>query len=331
MTDHPTHSDIEQYVLAALPAVDLLRVDDHLTTCDACRRLAVNSADTSRRLAATVSAIHRELALSPEQEAALSKVSRFSGRWGAFGAIAATAAIVANILWGTLKPATPPPPSVAIVVPAPAPTAPPATPADPLTAAERRLVDETLARGDFSRPRVLDRLRTPSGTLMGTRTPVVTFAALRPAASVVDTERPTFEWTAAEGTGAKYRVSVYDEAFGPVAASAWLNDTRWTMVRPLPRGNTYTWQVTARVGGHETTAPAPPQPEARFSVTSVEQTRQLADLRTRAGDAHVALAVLLADAGVLDEAERELALASAANPGSSAVKRLQDSLRALRP
>ena len=63
----------------------------------------------------------------------------------------------------------------------------------------------------------------------------------------------------------------------------------------------------------------------------MEQTNQLAELRKRAGDSHVALAVLLADAGVLDEAERELTLASAANPGSSAVKRLQESLRTLRP
>jgi hypothetical protein len=58
---------------------------------------------------------------------------------------------------------------------------------------------------------------------------------------------------------------------------------------------------------------------------------QLSELRRRAGDSHVALAVLLADAGVLDEAERELTLASQANPASSAVKRLQESLNSLRP
>jgi hypothetical protein len=334
VTEHLTSTEIEQYVGASLPALDLLRADDHLAACDACRLLAVGSSDAPRRLVSVVSAIRRDLALSPEQEATLSRVSRFPnrtlmtnrlGRWGTLAALAATAAIVANIIWGTLKPGTPRPATAVAAV-----TVPQATPADPLTPSERRLVDETVARGDFSRPRVLDALRTPTSALMGTRTALASFAAVRPQAVVVDTERPTFEWTGAE-RGAEYRVSVYDEAFGPVAASDWLRETQWTMVRPLPRGKAYTWQVTARVGGRDTTVPAPPQPEARFRVTSVEQNTQLAELRKRAGDSHVALAVLLADAGVLDEAERELTRASAANPGSSAVKRLQESLRTLRP
>jgi len=338
VTEHLTSSELEQYVLSTLPPVDLLRVDDHLASCDACRLLAVNALDTPRRLTATVSALRRELALSPEQEAALWKVSRFPerpsmtkwlARWGTFGALAATAAIVANIIWGTrTKPVSPPSPSMAA---APARATPSAAPVDLLTAEERRLVDDTLARGTISPPRALDALRMPSGTLMGTTKPIATLAALRPVAAVVDSDRPTFEWTAAAESGAEYRVSVYDEAFGPVAASGWLKATQWTMVRPLARGKTFTWQVTARAGGQETTAPAPPQPEARFKVTSVEQSAQLADLRRRAGNSHVALAVMLADAGVLDEAERELTLASAANPGSSAVKRLQDSIRAMRP
>ena len=322
MTEHLTSTDIEQYVLATLAAADLLRVDDHLAACDACRLLAVSSSDAPRRLVATVSAFRRDLAIAPDREATLTKVTL--RRWGTLAALAATAALAANIIWGTLKPTPPPPAAIVASVPAS-----PAAPGDPLTPAERRLVDETVARGTFSASPALETLRTPTGALMGTRVALVTFAAVRPQ-SVVDTERPTFEWTSAD-SGAEYRVAVYDEAFGPVAASGWVRETRWTMVRPLPRGKTFTWQVTARVGGRETTVPAPPQPEARFRVTSVEQTMQLTELRKRAGDSHVALAVLLADAGVLDEAERELTLASAANPGSSAVKRLQDSLRTLRP
>src|SRR5581483_848700 len=49
--------------------------------------------------------------------------------------------------------------------------------------------------------------------------------------------------------------------------------------------------------------PAPPQPEARFIVTDAKQHTNLASLRSRAGGSHVALAVLLARAGVLDEAQ----------------------------
>jgi len=62
-------------------------------------------------------------------------------------------------------------------------------------------------------------------------------------------------------------------------------------------------------------------------VTDAKQHADLATLRRRAGGSHVALAVLLANAGVIDDAQRELSLAHAANPGSSAVRRLQESLK----
>ena len=51
-------------------------------------------------------------------------------------------------------------------------------------------------------------------------------------------------------------------------------------------------------------------------------------MRTRLAGAHEELAVLLARAGLLDDAERELGLAEAADPQSSSVKRLHESLRA---
>ena len=164
---------------------------------------------------------------------------------------------------------------------------------------------------------------------MGEPARLSTLAATSPVGVVIDDDRPTFVWSGLS-SGAEYRVSIFDEAFEPVAESGWQTDVRWTIDRRLARGKSYTWQVTARTDGRETTVPAPPQPEARFSVTSVEQSAQLADFRRRAGESHLALAVLLAEAGVLDEAERELTLASAANPSSSAVKRLQTSLSALR-
>jgi hypothetical protein len=155
------------------------------------------------------------------------------------------------------------------------------------------------------------------------------FGPTYPVGVVVDADQPTLEWSPADNAS-EYRVSVFDESFNVIATSGWLKDTHWTLETPLSRGRSYVWQVTARVDDREVVASAPPQPESRFAVTSIEQSAQLAALRKRAGDSHLALAVLLAEAGVLDEAERELILARAANPESSAVKRLQGSLSALR-
>ncbi|HXD73813.1 MAG TPA: hypothetical protein VN628_08760 [Vicinamibacterales bacterium] len=88
--------------------------------------------------------------------------------------------------------------------------------------------------------------------------------------------------------------------------------------------------MTARLRDREIVAPVPPQPDATFRITTEAQSARLGELRRRAGESHVALAMLLAESGVLDEAERELTLARFANPESSAVRRVQAALDLLR-
>ena len=61
-----------------------------------------------------------------------------------------------------------------------------------------------------------------------------------------------------------------------------------------------------------------------------QRERWLEIAREMAGQALRVLAVARKERATLADAEREMTLASAANPGSSAVKRLQDSLLALR-
>ncbi len=228
-------------------------------------------------------------------------------------------------MWGTRTPqpaSVPAPPATAVAQVAPAPV-------DALTATERATVDAVLAGGPLRKAAVLGQLSSRAGVLMGSQAQAFAFGPTYPVGVVVDAERPRLEWSPAD-SASEYRASVFDERFNMVATSGWLRETFWTVDTPLPRGSSYVWQITARVGDHEVVAPAPPQPESRFKVTSVEQSAQLADLRKRAGDSHLALAVLLAEAGVLDEAERELTLARTANPESSAVRRLQTSISALR-
>ena len=314
MEAHPTETELERYANGALPAGDLLRIDDHLALCAACRRRAAAVLGASRRLAGTVSAIKHELA---ETTPAVSAFRRTS-TWGALAA-AAMLVIVADIVWGT-RTSSVPEPSAAQVA---------RVSTDQLSAAEHAAVDAAVQSGKLNRAPVLAQLTSRAGILMGSQAQVLTFGPTFPVGVVVDAERPTLEWSPANEATA-YRVSVFDELFNMVATSGWQQETRWTPERALPRGSSYVWQITARIGDREVVAPAPPQPESRFKVTSVEQSAQLAELRKRAGDSHLALAVLLAEAGVLDEAERELTLARTANPESSAVKRLQVSFSTLR-
>jgi hypothetical protein len=340
LTDHPTDLELERYAKDALAAGDLLRVDDHLAMCHECQRRAVASMDLSRRLGSAVSAIRQDLVIALDDESRRSNVLPMPdrralaarlGRWGSLGAPAAAIVLVMDILWGARTPVRP---TARHVAPPVATTATPAnsviaSKTDSLTEDEQRRVDGALASGRVRRAHVLDMLLSHAEVLMGEPTRAWTFAAASPVGVVVDEDRPTFVWSGLPER-ARCRVSVFDESFQPATESGWQTDRRWASEHPLARGKTYTWQVTARVEDREITAPAPPQGEARFTVTSAEEHSQLAALRKRAGDSHLALAVLLAEAGVLDEAERELRLASAASPSSSAVKRLQANLGSLR-
>lgn len=89
-------------------------------------------------------------------------------------------------------------------------------------------------------------------------------APLTPLGAVVTSDRPTFTWSAVPG--ARYRVEVFDTSFRPVAASDIVTVPQWTPPRPLPRGATYVWQVTAITPAGSITAPRPPAPEARFMI-----------------------------------------------------------------
>src|SRR5438105_2437762 len=113
----------------------------------------------------------------------------------------------------------------------------------------------------------------------------MSFLLIFPVDVVVDTLRPRFGWAPMADASA-YRVTVFTERFKTVAMSEWQPVRHWTLNRPLERGESYVWQVTARVGHRDIVAPSPPHPEARFKVTSEDQSAQLAELRRRAGDSH---------------------------------------------
>jgi hypothetical protein len=185
-----------------------------------------------------------------------------------------------------------------------------------LSPADQQRVKTALTTQKVRVPETLRQLGDSSSAPMGGTTGAA-FALLGPVGTIVATDRPTFRWRPLDGaTG--YQVTITDPEAGyrEVAASPQLRDANWTLDRPLGRGRVYTWQVTARTEGAEVRAPAPNQ-EAKFKVLEHAGSR-------------LAMGLLYAEAGLLDEAAREFRALVAANPQSPVAKNLLRDVRAKR-
>ena len=146
-----------------------------------------------------------------------------------------------------------------------------------------------------------------------------------PVNETVLTPKPRFEWEAS-GAADGYRVSVYDRGFRLVTESPVLAGGPWSPSVDLVPGQSYTWVVGARMGGREIHAPAPPAPEARFTVLSSAESARLQEMRRKYPAEHLMLAALLAQAGALTPAWEELEALERANPGSEVVQQIAESL-----
>jgi len=144
--------------------------------------------------------------------------------------------------------------------------------------------------------------RTPSIAVRGNQASTQSFKIVRPFATAIDVDRPTFSWTALDGA-TNYTVSIFDAKLHLVRSSEPLTDTRWRIPDRLKAGIVYTWTVTARKDGHDIVAPAPPA-RAEFRLLETLKLIKLNDL-VRRTESHAARGVLYAKAGLLDEAERE--------------------------
>ncbi|MDQ1524993.1 MAG: hypothetical protein QOE47_2917 [Pyrinomonadaceae bacterium] len=205
-----------------------------------------------------------------------------------------------------------------------------------LPESERRDIKSALASGRVSTPPALSGLTSGGGPLLGGGGGEgdgggAVFAPLTPVGTVVRAARPSFKWRALEGA-TSYVVNVFDTSFNKVATSGALTGAEWTPpAGALTRGRVYVWQVTALRGGEEVLAPAPGEPEARFKVLEDGKAREVEAAQRAAGDSRLALGVIYARAGLLDEAEREFRALLEENPASATAQKLLRDLRARRP
>ncbi|MEP7273105.1 MAG: hypothetical protein ABI882_16520, partial [Acidobacteriota bacterium] len=199
-----------------------------------------------------------------------------------------------------------------------------------VSAAELALVKRALAEHQVPRSQALRALKSRVSRLMSESREGITFALLSPLATTVQTDRPVFRWQPLQAA-ASYTVTILDTNFNVVVTSESLEGTSWTVTQSLARDSRYLWQVTALLsGGQLITAPSTPAPEARFQVLSSTRTAALHQAVESHIESHLLKGLLYAEAGVMDEANRELRALLKANPKSAVVEKLVDDLRSIR-
>jgi hypothetical protein len=139
---------------------------------------------------------------------------------------------------------------------------------------------------------------------------------VRPVGVVVEEDRPRLRWRpVARAKG--YVVVVSSEDGGTIVKSPPVTATEWTLPQPLTRGQSYLWQVTASTPEGAITAPRPPEPEAHFRVLDARAFDVLRQARRTASQSHLVMGILDAQAGLLDDAERELIALADLNPAAA--------------
>jgi len=198
-----------------------------------------------------------------------------------------------------------------------------------LSPATQKAVRQSLQTQTVSISISANSLGGKNGVLMGggNETGGVPFALVSPIGKVIRENQPVLRWKPLKDATV-YTVAIVDDKFRVVEESGKLNSTEWKLSKPLPRGANYSWQVTAtKADGSETVSPASPAPQARFRVLEQTALDDLNKLEKQAAKSHLALGVLYAQSGLIDEARREFEILARENPRSSLARKLLASVK----
>ena len=191
-----------------------------------------------------------------------------------------------------------------------------------------RDIEQALIARDLAMPSAIEMLdRGTTVVVRGESIPVESFTVVRPFATIIPDDRPTFSWIALDGAST-YSVSVYDDALHLVKTSEPLTTTRWSIPESLRAGIVYTWIVTTTKNGQEIVAPASPA-RAEFKIIERSELTQL-NRKLALTHSHAVRGVLYAEAGLLDDAEREFQAHLSLKPGDERVKKLLNRVRSWR-
>jgi predicted anti-sigma-YlaC factor YlaD len=357
-SDHPPREQLSAYVDGWLDKVDRELIESHFGFCQPCGAQIEELRAYAERRAEAPARASVSSAATVAQPGFLAKMFdlRFSSAFRFAGATAVTLIILALALWllsrtgkqGDVVVTPSPVPSPTSISPSPEATAPTLlalndgagrvtldaqgnlTGLESLSPTDQQRIKTALTTQRVETPRTLRELKSTSGDVMGSPTDA-SFALLSPVGKIVASNRPTLRWQPLRGA-INYQVTITDPRanYKEVAVSPALSDAKWTVDHPLKRGRVYTWQVTAGAESGEIKAPALNAPEAKFRVLGQAKADELTRARKAYAGRHLTLGLLYAQAGLLDEAEREFQVLVKANPESDVAKNLLRDVRAKR-
>jgi anti-sigma factor RsiW len=179
-------------------------------------------------------------------------------------------------------------------------------------------------------PPTVSALAGQTQTLAGTSEPEKSSQLLEPVGTAVCLAQPHFSWTSVPNASG-YRLLVSDERTGQLILIEKIagNANRWAPGSPLPNAQTYQWSIEA-LRGDDVIArvPAPPEPEAKFTILPATECAALDELKKRCGGSHLAIGVADAQFGLLDDAAAEFRALEKENPQSQIPARLLNQVEA---
>jgi hypothetical protein len=295
---HPGYETLEALVRGELSGADRDVVQSHIAVCRICAEDLSDLSMVQTEIAGAVGAV------APRS-------TRMSIVWAGGGLAAAAAIFLAA--WLNRSAGSQP------TVPLQAPVASNAAVREPapsgatkttLRADEEAIVARAIAVRHLDVPADARTLATKAGTLLGAGEADDAFAPVAPRGTAVLSPRPVFTWQPMLGA-TSYTVGVFDDRFNEVARGAKLTGTTWTPGADLARSTTYGWQVTAHLPNGDVTVPSPPRPEARFRVLDAPAAAAALERQSRLSGEPLALGILLARAGLVQDAARAFERAAA--------------------
>jgi hypothetical protein len=355
---HLSNADLRRYANGLVDQTDRVIFESHLDICDQCSEAVQSLAASSLVESVSSSARQAEIPAQPFSPG-WSAAFQFTPARAVAGVLVAACLVLAFVVWQrwhsravdqTAQRATSQTPSNTPGSSSPTPTEKQATKdstndqfavaaslkdngrkiqldsrgalvgLEELPEASRSLVRSVLTTKTLSKPEVLDKLSTPSITLLDPAARENTFGLIGPSGAVIATDHPNLRWQALAGA-ASYTVSVFDADFNRVTRSAPQAATQWTSTR-LRRGMIYSWEVVAVRNGQEVRSPVAPAPRAQFKILEAEKLLELTNVKKHSPISHLTLGLTYARFGLLTEAEGQLQILARENPNSPVAARL---------
>lgn len=151
---------------------------------------------------------------------------------------------------------------------------------------------------------------------------------LSPVGTFALSSTPTFRWAAPAGVDG-YTVHVYDSEFNAVESSPVVTAPEWKSNVPLRSDRTYVWRVQTTKNGEAVSEPIASPPLGRFRILDSSQRKLITELKRSCPEAHLAIGIVLARDGVIDDAVKEFEAVPQSDPNYSSAQKFVKDLRQL--